>query len=164
MKRNKYSYQHGFLVIEALIAVVIFSLVGLSMFFTISYLQLATQKKGYDADAALLAQEATEIAHSALLSDWGGYSDGRYFPVYDADQEGWILISGEETNVQTRYTRHVTLAKVCRDMSTGMQIQETCTGVIDGNSRYIHTVVSWSEGDESKSIETSLLTFKVPEQ
>ena len=156
--------QKGYLIIEALIAVVIFSFIALSLFFSISYLQISTQKAGFDAEAALLVQEATEIAHNALLPDWAGYDDGVYFPVFDVDQDEWLLFPGEEENLKTRFTRYVELSEVCRDPDTGREvIERPCGGEIDENSRYIDTTVTWAESGEEKEIVTRLLTFKVPD-
>lgn len=160
----KFKNQDGYLIIEALIAVVVFSFIALSLFFSVSYLQVSTQKAGFDAEAALLVQEATEIAHNALLSDWAGYDDGIYFPIFDADQDEWVLFSGEEDGLKTRFSRSIELSSVCRNVSTGEQVFERpCTGEIDQNSRYIDTVVTWIESGEEKELSTRLLTFKVPD-
>ena len=165
---NTKTDQNGFLIIETLIAIVIFSLVAFSLFSTISFLQIRTQKSRYDAEATALAQEGTEIAHNALFADWGGSPSGQYFPAFNASEEDWILLSGKETDLETRFTRYIELIDVCRDTVTGEQIvsfEETniCTGEIDDNSRIIKTVISWQEGDSEKEIITRLLSFKVPD-
>ena len=168
MKINIRNNQDGYLIIEALIAVVIFVLVGISLFSSISMFQIRSLKSKYDNEAALLVQEATEIAHTILQSDWGGYVDGEYYPVYDADNSDWILVPGEEENIQTRYKRNITLIEVCRNTVGGEQLtdfEETgnCSGEIDNNSRYVVTSVSWKEGELDKSISARLLVFRVPE-
>ncbi len=165
MNRNK----QGFLIIETLIAIVIFSLVAFSLFATISFLQIRTQKSRYDAEASLLAQEGTEIAHNALFAKWGEYSNGTYFPAYDASEEDWILLPGEETNLEARFTRAIMVHDVCRDSLTGEQIQSyfdsgICAGEIDDNSKIIETKITWQEDETEKVITARLLSYKVPEE
>lgn len=161
--------QKGFLILETLIAIVIFSLVAFSLFATISFLQIRTQKSRYDAEASILAQEGTEIAHNALFADWGGYVNGTYFPAFNASEDDWILLPGEEADLQTRFTRYITISDVCRDTVTGEQIESyydsgVCTGEIDDNSKLISTTIQWQEDENEKSITARLLSFKVPEQ
>ncbi len=157
----------GFLIIETLIAVVIFSLVAFSLFSTISYLQIKTQKSRYDAEASVLAQEATEIAYNALNVDWSAYVNDTYFPAYNATKGNWVLLAGKETDIKTRFTRYIDIFDVCRDSVTGELISEyentgICSGTIDENSRIIQTTVVWQENDSEKSIVARLLTFNVP--
>jgi len=160
--------QKGFLIIETLIAIVIFSLVAFSLFSTISFLQIRTQKSRYDAEASLLLQEGTEITHTIVFSNWEGYLDGVYFPAFDADDESWVLLEGEESGIKTRFTRNIRLVSVCRDTITGLQIADyeqsgVCSGEIDANSKIIVTTVDWREDDKDKSVTARLLAYKVPD-
>ncbi len=160
--------QEGFLIIETLIAIVIFSLVAFSLFSTISFLQLKTQKSRYDAEASLLVQEGTELTHTIIFADWEGYPDGVYSPVYDADDETWILLSGEETDLKTRFSRKIVLQSICRDLDSGEQLPDYettgfCSGEIDQNSRVIITSVSWIEDSKDKFVTARLLAYKVPD-
>ncbi len=160
--------QKGFLIIETLIAIVIFSLVAFSLFSTISFLQLKTQKSRYDAEASLLVQEGTELTHTVIFSNWEGYPDGVYSPVYDADDESWILLDGEETDLKTRFTRKIRLQSICRDSDSGEQLTDyettgICRGEIDQDSRAIITSVSWIEDAKDKFVMARLLAYKVPD-
>lgn len=165
---TKNIHSQGFLIIETMIAIVIFSLVGLSLFSSIGMLQIRSQKSKYDSEASLLIQEGTEVAHNAILGDWAEYSDGVYFPVYDNDEEDWILLPGEEYELQTRFTRYVKLISVCRNVTDGVRDENyensgVCTGKIDENSRVIETTVIWDESGTEKTIVARLLNYRVPE-
>jgi type II secretory pathway pseudopilin PulG len=165
----KVQNKKGFLIIETLIAVVIFALVGLSLYSTMGFLQIRTQKSNYDTEAILLVQEGTEIAYKTLFSDWGGYPDNTYFAVFDSDANDWSLLPGEENGLHGRFAREIRLIQVCRDSSTGEHItkyEETgvCSGDIDANSRVIQTEVSWEESGEKKNIVARLVSYRVPEE
>ncbi|QQS39037.1 prepilin-type N-terminal cleavage/methylation domain-containing protein [Candidatus Woesebacteria bacterium] len=159
----------GFLIIETLIAIVIFSLVGLSLYASIGMLEVKTQKSKYDSGASLLVQEGVEIAHNAIIGDWDGYSDGLYHPAYDEDEDSWILVTGEENNLQARFTRSIKLISVCRHVDTGARIEDyelnnICSGEIDVNSRIIETSVKWIESGNEKAVTARLLSYRVPEK
>ena len=70
----------GFYILEALLAVVILSMVLLSLYSMVSFLQRRTVKSSHETEASLLLQEGMEIAHSALLASWKSYPDGVYSP------------------------------------------------------------------------------------
>lgn len=154
-------YNKGFFLIEALLSIVIFSVLLLSLFSMISFLQRRSVRSTFESDASILLQDGMEIAHSSLLANWTGYQDSTYFPVFDADRNTWILVQGEETELEARYSRKIELKRVCRNANTGERIEfgSVCTGDLDPNSREITTTVSWTEVEEQKEISASLLVI-----
>ena len=164
MKRTQ-----GFFIFEILIAIVVLTMVTLSIATSINFLQLRSIRSKHGSQASILIQEATEIAYNALLLDWVKYPDGVYHPAYDATQDVWILLKGKEDNLQTRYQRKIELSQVCRDTNTGENIglnSETgsCSGKVDVNSRQIKTTILWQESGQVKTQDVSLLVFKMPER
>lgn len=154
----------GFLIIETLISIVILTMVLLSLFSMVSFLQRRTVKSGFETDASLLMQEGMEIAHTALLANWEKYDDGVYSPAFDAVQGNWVLVEGEETNLQALFTRKIELTKVCRNPVTGekLDISGSCTGILDENTRTVKTTISWSDKGQMEEIAASLLVLKLP--
>lgn len=156
----------GYFLIEALLSVVIFSMLLLSIFSMISFLQQRTVRSSFESDATLLLQDGMEIAHSVLQSNWN-YPDGVYYPSFmvDGNNSAWTLVEGEEINLEARYGRKIELKRVCRDQTTGDRIAYTgvCTGALDSSSREIITTVSWMEENQPKSITASLLVIKIIE-
>ncbi len=157
----------GFFILEALLSVVVLSLVLLSLFSMVSFLQLRTVRSTFVSDASLLLQEGMEIAHTAILASWTKYPDGEYSPAFNALAENWELVPGEETELQTRYTRKIELKKVCRNQDTGEQLDTGAAGcggpLEDKNSRIIVTTIDWSDKGREESITGSLLVLKLPE-
>lgn len=162
-KRKK---ENGYLIIEVLIAVVILIMISLPIFTSISFLQLKTKQSQYDSEASLLLQEGMEIAYNTVVSDWESYSDGVYFPAYDADEDVWILIPGEETELKTRYTRKIELKTACRNVSDGTQIEYDgfCSGELDLRSKNIITTLAWDEKGSEKELSARLLSFNFDEE
>jgi len=154
----------GYFLIEALLSIVIFSMLILSIFSTIGFLQRRTVRSSFESDASLLMQDGMEIAHSTIQSNWN-LADGIYYPLFDVDENSWKLEKGEETNLETRYSRKIEVKRVCRDQNSGDKIpfSGVCTGGIDSNSKELITTVSWTEEGEAKSVEASLLVLKINE-
>lgn len=155
----------GYFLIEAILSVVIFSLLILSIFSMISFLQRRIVRSGFENDATLVLQDGIEIAHSVLKQDWSAYPDGRYYPVFNADTKSWMLASGTESGVEARYDRYIDLRKICRDRVTGERLAygTACGGVIDKHSREISASVTWLEAGSSKSIGATLLVLNINE-
>jgi len=160
MRSNRGS---GFIIIEILLSLVILSMVFLTLFSTISFLERRTVRSKYDSQAASYVEEATEIAHNTLLADWNAYANGTYSPAYDADAKQWVLAVGEETQLAARFTRKVELFTVCRSNSTGQQVEVTTnlctTGTKDNYSRIVKTTLEWEEAGSQKEIVAELLVF-----
>ncbi|MFC1649381.1 hypothetical protein ACFL2C_01535 [Patescibacteria group bacterium] len=156
----------GYMLLEVVIAMLIFVMVGLSIFTSVGFLQLRIRKSEYQEEAVAVLQEGMEIAQNAILVNWGAYPDGAYKPVYDADQDLWVLFIGEEEGVRSRYTRKLELVSVCRDSVSGDTIElvaGSCLGDLDLSSRTILGEVVWRENGQDVSIQSSYLSFKMPE-
>jgi len=161
MKKSK-----GYLLLEVVIAMFVFVMVGLSIFTSISFLQLRIMKSEHHEEAVSVLQEGIEIAQNSILVSWETYPDGEYKPAYDVDQRIWVLLPGSEEGVRSRYERKLTLKRVCRNSSSGKRIDfqdGSCLGNMDESSRTIEAAVSWREGGGDIDIKTSLMTFKIPE-
>lgn len=153
--------ERGYFILEALISIVIFVVLLMSILSMISFLQRRTVKADFDSEATNLVQEGTEIARTAILADWNKYADGTYHPVLDASSGAWVLVKNEETNLEARYNRSIVLAKVCRDVTTGerIEVKSICTGEIDPNTRLITTTVSWDDNGTTKQVTANLLVL-----
>jgi len=151
----------GYFLIEALLSIVIFSVLILSLFSMVSFLQRRVNRSTYEAEAARLLQDGIEIARSAILADWGGYADTSYFPAFDNDSESWILLPGEEAGLEVRFSRKIELRQVCRDSSTGVLLSysQTCSGEPDPLSREVVTTVWWNEAGQERQINAKLLVL-----
>lgn len=158
--RNK----RGYFLIEALLSIVIFAVLVLSVFSMISFLQRRTVRSSFEAEATLLVQDAIETAHAVILADWNGYPDNTYYPVFDADHDSWVLLPGEESGLEARYSRKIELKRVCR--GAGGEILENnspCLGAIDPITREVIATVSWSEKDSVHEIRARLLILNTNE-
>ena len=74
----------GFLIIEVLLATVIFTSVIITLFSMVSFLARRGAMSRYDAEASNLLQEVVEISYSSIKTDWDSYPNGEYYPVYDS--------------------------------------------------------------------------------
>lgn len=159
-------YTKGFFIIEVLIAIVILVMVVVSLYSTISFVLLRTEKTRYGAEAALLAQEGIEVSYNVLLSGWSSYVDGNYYPVPTTSGK-WSLESGTGPVIKTRYNRKIELIKACRSITSpkGELIElssptAVCPGNVDRDSRIIRTTITWQEGEETKEVKAELLLFR----
>ena len=160
MKKHK----QGYFLIEALLSIVIFSVLVLSIFSMIGFLQRRVTRSDFESEAGKVLQDGMEIAHSAVLADWSAYADGDYYPVFDADDKTWILLSGEEEGIETRFGRKISLSRVCRDKSSGERLETAvCGGDIDPRSREIMVSVWWAEESKDKLVEAKLLVLNTNE-
>ncbi len=156
--------RQGYFLIEALLGIVIFSMLVLSVFSMVSFLQNRVTRSNFESDAARLLQDGMEIAHSSVLANWDGYADGSYYPVFDAADASWILLTGEDSNLEARFGRKITLNKVCRDLDDGERDETgTCSGKLDPASREIEVSVWWTEKELEKEVKAKLLVFNTNE-
>ncbi len=157
--------KNGYFLIEALLSIVIFAMLILSVFSMISFLQRRTVRSSFEADAVLLLQEGMEIAHSVILSDWNGYPDNIYFPVFDATNNSWILLPGEETGLEARYNRKIEIKRVCRASGTGEILEDNspCLGALDPASRVAVASVWWDEDGKTRELSARLLVLNTDE-
>lgn len=155
--------ESGYLLLEVLMAIVLFSMVVLTLFGMLSFLQRRTQVSTFESNAGVLLQEGMEIAHNALLSNWNSYPDGEYKPVFVEIDNSWDLLPGEETDVQARYSRKIELKQICRSTIDGQRLDiGSCRdtgGVIDMNSREIITTIGWLEKGSPRELSTSFIVF-----
>lgn len=151
--------RRGFFLIEALLSIVIFTVLILSIFSMISFLQRRTTRSDFESEAAVLLEDGMEIAHSSVLADWDGYSDGVYFPVFDVSRQNWILLNGEESDLEARYSRKITLSKVCRSSDGELLSSSTCP-TPDPLTRQIEVKVGWTDQTGEKQIQARLLILK----
>lgn len=159
MKKN------GYFLIEALLSIVIFSMLILSVFSMISFLQRRTVRSSFEAEAVVLLQDGMEIARSTLLADWNGYPNNTYFPVFDVSANSWTLIPGEEEGLEARYSRKIVVKKVCRDGDTGeiLDYGSVCLGAIDLVTLEVVTTVWWDEGGQEREVSARLLVLNANE-
>ena len=152
-------YQKGYLIIEALIAIVIFVTIVLTLFSSTSFVLVKTERTRYDSQASLLLQEGIEASYNVMLSNWSDYSAGTYYPAPELVSGGryqWALVNGEEQGIQTRFDRKVEILRVCRSTDSGEIIEPTgsfCAGEIDENSKIIRTTINWEEAGKGKFAE-----------
>jgi len=158
--------RRGYIVLEALLSIVVLSLVVLAVFPMLSFLLKRSERSKYEAAASLLVQEGIEVAYNVFLDeDEWGLSNGDYHPSLNASRGEWVLLVGGEQDIETRFDRVVNVASVCRTSGTGEVIDpetyESCGGVVDYLSKWVTTRVSWEEGGETKSLEAKLMLLKV---
>ncbi len=150
--------------VEILLSLVIFSMIFITLYGTISFLQRRTERSRYDSQASSYVTDGMEIAHNALLNDWKAYPDGVYSPAFDADSKSWVLVDGGETELATRFDRTITLASVCRDTITGerrpLLSGGACqSGKKDNTSKEVTVNLTWKEVNVNKNISARLLVF-----
>jgi len=155
----------GYIVLEALLSIVVLSMVVLSVFPMLSFLLKRSERSRYEARAGVLLQEAMEISYNVLLSGWDSYTEGEYKPALDAVTNRWVLVSGEDTNLETRFSRSIKISYVCRNLEGGKPIDpeifepNPCPGILDAKSKWIKTTVSWDEAGEVKKTSANLLAL-----
>lgn len=154
----------GFIMVEILLALVIFSMIFITLFGTISFLQRRTERSRYDSQASSYVTDGMEIAHNALLNDWNAYPDGVYSPAFDADSKSWILVTGGETALATRFDRAISIVSVCRDTINGerkpLLSGGACqSGKKDLTSKEVTVTLNWKEVNLDKNISARLLVF-----
>ena len=152
----------GYFIIEALLSIVIFTTLLLSLFSMISFLQRRVVRSSFESDAGLLLQEGTEIARTSLLSNWNSYTSGVYHPVFNADSETWDLAPNEEADLQARYKRKIEISQVCRDAAgERLTMDGGCAGEIDKYTKSIVTTLEWEENSETQSLSAELLVLNL---
>jgi len=163
---RKSSNNEGYLLIGALISVVLFVMVTVSLFSPLTYILVRSERSRSDSEASLILQEGIEVAYNVLMSDWKGYGEGEYYPAvaYLAGREVWAMMPGREDGVRTKYSRWVELEKVCRRPKGSKDAGEIVScgeGEVDENSQVVRGVVEWKEKGEEKRIEAELLVINI---
>ncbi len=165
MYRQKSS---GFLILESLLAIVIFGILIVSIFPTINFMFKRMHRTKYDAQGSLLLQEGMEVAYNVFSanSDWSLYpvgADKIYKPIRIGALETWGLELGNEGLLQTRFTREIVIVEVCRN-AAGERISTPLSGLCapgtaDASGRIVRTTVTWDEPG-AKPLQAELLLTK----
>lgn len=158
----------GFLIVEVLISMFILIIIVVAIYTSASFFIVKSQKSQYNFEAKMLIQESIEIAYSVLQEN-GNLPDGIYWPVVeDLGYRGqvWTLEEkGEpQTNLETLYTRSLTLSSVCRSTASSdfivMNPGGTCPdGYIDPDLRVVTSEVAWYEHEKRLNQSAQLLVF-----
>lgn len=145
----------GYLLLEILIATVIFGLLITSVVPTLGFLLKRVAKSNDDISANLILEEGVETTYNVLTTHWGQYPDGTYITSVDTTGATpvWTLIEGESDQLEAKYTRIITVASVHRNETTGIM----GTGPIDPNSKMVTSSVSWKSGTKDQNVSARLL-------
>lgn len=150
----------GFIILEAMLAIVVFSMVVFSVVPMISFLLRRTARSKYESRASVLLQEAMESSYNIFVSNWNAYPvDGTYHPGQSAAKK-WVLFNGEQTNLETIFTRSIAIRRACRNNGNGELLSNqsaVCSGIRDSDSRIITTTISWEEEGKTKELKGELL-------
>ncbi len=156
MKKNN----SGFLLIEVLLAIVILSLIFVTLFTSLSFLTNRTDRAKFDAEAADLMQQAVEVTRAYMTSNWESVDPGNYKLVFDVVSNRYVPRTGDEPILKGRYTRSIYVSQVCRGAGG---VEEECVvgSSIDEKSKKIEVSLIWTEVGIQKEAKTSLLVYKV---
>ncbi|RJR14585.1 hypothetical protein C4579_04805 [Candidatus Microgenomates bacterium] len=154
--KSAHAASRGYLLMETLVAVVLFSLVMISVIPTVNFMLKRSRRAVSDSDAALLLQEGMEATYTIFLSDWDAYGDGTYhLESVTSPSTHWELLPGNEI-LEAKFTRTIEINEVRRSNVTGEQLE---TGVIDPNSKIIKTTINWDEAGIPYNISAELLVI-----
>lgn len=142
--------QKGYIILEAMLSIVVLSMVVLSVIPMLSFLLRRTSVSAYEAQASLLLQEGMEVTYNIFTSKWDSApTSGLYHPGKSGVSK-WALFTGEEANLETRFTRVIEIKKECSN-SDGQVVDST--GAI---CRQITTKVTWQEAGETRELVSTL--------
>lgn len=158
----------GFTIIEVVLTIALLAILTSTLFPLVAWLTAKSRSLKYQGEAGMVMQEGVEVAYNKLLSDWdekfSQYPEGDLF--HPAVEDGkWILSSGEETGVNGRFSRNITLSKICRNKADG-KYKEGITGCADTwqwdkNSKLVKVHVEWNEKGEKVHDDMQLLVTKL---
>ncbi|EKD62350.1 MAG: hypothetical protein ACD_52C00209G0008 [uncultured bacterium] len=161
---NKTYRRNGFILLEALISIVILSMIAFSILPIVGFLIRRSERSKYEGRASLVLQEGIESAYNVLISDWDGYPDGDYSVFVDMtfSPVAWELVptTGVDENIDTVFSRSVNIKTICRNISTGINVGfAPCSPVSheDQSTRVVESAVFWMEEGQAKEIRGSLL-------
>ena len=145
----------GYLLLEILIATVIFGFLIASVVPTLGFLLKRVAKTNDDISANLILANGVETTYTVLPRHWGQYPDGTYITSVDTTGSTpvWTLIEGTTDELEAKYSRVITLSSVRRNESTGVM----GSGLVDPNSKMITSSVSWKSGTKNQNVSTHLL-------
>jgi type II secretory pathway pseudopilin PulG len=160
------SRKKAFTLIEVVLAIAMLTTISATFLPIMSWLNLRSRMFQYDSQAGLVLQKSMEVAYNVMISNWdktwSKYPEGIYHPGIEvsADKSAWVLIPGEETNVEAKFSRTIEITPVCRNPNNGdLAVGLPCMGinVIDNNSKMINSTVVWKEAGNEKTIKAKLL-------
>lgn len=132
--------EHGFSLMEIIVALAIFAVVVGSMSVMITGNFNALTRGGEQTVAQALAQEGIEAVRSIRDRSW---NELEYSPAQVTFVGGqWELISATSELIDNKYTRQILIEDVCRD---GTHAQVVCPGTYtDALTKNVTVIVSWS--------------------
>ena len=149
---------HGYILLEIIIAVLIFGLLYSSALPILGFLVKRVSRSTVDQQANLLVQEGMEIAYSVLMGQWDGISNNTYATYLDTTtpQPQWSLVPAADDFLQAKYRRTISITTVTRDSITG----EIGPGTIDPMTKKITTTLEWESGGQTKTIAADFYVLK----
>jgi hypothetical protein len=132
----------------------------------VSFLLKRTERSKYESSAGALLQEGMEVSYNVLLSQWncctttGSYKITRFV---SGSNTQWKLSLGEESNIETRFSRQILIRDVCRDGTHSViprNSDGSCSGTTSDDARVITTKITWDESGVAKQLISDLLVVK----
>lgn len=160
---KKKTTEHGYLILETLIAITVLAVLTVSLIPTISFMSQRSRRSVGDGQASLVAQTAIEAAYHVCLNDWESCIAARRYElipnVSDPDKPAWELIElppGETQTIQSKYKRSIDIVPILRDPVSG----KSGSGSVDPESKKVVVSVQWSESGTDKKIQAELILTK----
>lgn len=153
---------------EVIVAIAVLTILIAVFFPVVGWLTAKTKYLQYDNQASALVQEGIEVTYDVLQNDWDEdferyVENADYHPVPDMGK--WTLSSGDEDGVEGRFTRSVTVSKICRNTVDGKWVEGItgCSGswVWDINSKLVKTRVIWVERGRTKTLDARFLISRI---
>lgn len=157
----------GYMVLEALIAILIFGMLVVAIFPSVNFLVARTRRTKENSQASVYLQEGMEATYNILTQDpnpdLSGFTDGQYHLSQNSSTNTWELIGPkfpvDPEDFDGVFTRTIVIDSVCRD---GAGEQKLCPGGEDVMSKKVTTTVTWIiNGVSQPPIEASLVVVKL---
>lgn len=158
----------GSILLEAILATVVLAMIAFSIFPLLSFLLKRTERSKYEPQASTLLSEGMEATYNILISaiDWNSYATETNYRLAKTASNKWQLLTGTESDIETRYTRNISFTKACRDNNGFLVLPQdyvsgACPGTLDINSRVITVNITWKEAEVNKILNANLLVLNV---
>ncbi len=153
----------GYMVLEALIAIVIFGMLVVAIFPSLNFLVARTRRTKEDSQAAVYLQEGMEATYNILTQtsdpDLSNFSPGEYQIVVGSTWSLSEITEEADKDLDGHFQRVIRLDPVCRS-STG-EI-ETCSGSNeDSMSKKVTTTIAWTQNGQPQKIEAEMIVVKL---
>lgn len=159
--------RRGYLIFEALIAIVILGIFAVSIFPVISFQLKRSKLSQHDIEAASLLQEGMEVAYNVFASaDWDtAYSayDPHLFYRPALNSGRWVLTDGVETNLNGLFKRQIQLENICRETDGDIKTACNVGDTEDPKSKKVTVTLTWQENAQNRKITADLLLVKLYE-